>query len=159
MQTWELVGKIADAVGVRRIARATGRTERAIYYWTHDPLTAEGSDGHTNLLDWCEALVSEIASVPRARSELLMLEDWYRRLFNRVLRSDDPDPVCNMELLKRAGVAAREHGEAMSEVLDLEGDEAVALREALEARDALDQIILGLESRARAIPMNRRRAS
>lgn len=156
IETWELMAKIAKAIGVRRIARATGRTERTVYYWTNNPLTADGSDGHTNLLDWCEAMVSEIASVPRARGELLELEDWFRRLFARVIRNQDPDPICDMELLKRCALAAREHGEAMSELLNLEGDEAVALREALEARDALDQIILGLGSREAAIPIRRR---
>lgn len=149
-ETWELLGAIGKQIGVRRIARATGRTERTIYYWLNDPLTADGSDGHTNLLDWNEALVSEIASVPRARSELLQLEDWFRRLFGRVLRSEDPTPICDTELLQRCAAAAREHGEAMSELLDLEGDEAAALKEALEARHALDRIILGLESRASA---------
>ena len=154
-ETWELIGKIAKRVGVRRIARAVGRTERAVYYWTHDPLTAEGSDGHTNLLDWCEALVSEIASVPRARAELLEMEDWFRRLFHRVLRSEDPEPITDTELLRRCAKAAREHGEAMSELLDGDHDDAGALREALEARDALDRIILGLESRENVTPIRR----
>lgn len=156
-ETWELIGKLAKVIGVRRIARAVGRTERAVYYWTHDPLTAEGSDGHTNLLDWCEALVEAVASMPRARGELLELENWFRRLFNRVLRNEDPEPITDTELLQRCALAAKEHGEAMSELLNLEGDEADALHEALEARDALDRIILGLESRD-AIPPIRRTA-
>lgn len=147
-ETWELLSAIAKRIGVRRMARATGRHERTIYFWIHDPLTAEGPEGHTNLLDWNEALVSEIASVPRARSELLQLEDWFRRLFDRVLRNDDPAAICDGELLRRCALAAKEHGEAMSELLDMDGDEGDALREALEARDALDRIILGLQSRA-----------
>lgn len=155
-ETWELMAKIAKVVGVRRIARAVGRTERAVYYWCNDPMTTDGSEGHTNLWDWVEAVISEIASVPRARGELLELEDWFRRLFNRVLRNEDPEPVCDMELLQRCAKAAKEHGEAMSELLDFDGDEADALREALEARDALDRIILGLESRADVTPLHRR---
>lgn len=146
--TWQLMKKIAKAIGVRRVARATGRTERTVQYWTHNPLTVDGPDGHTNLLDWNEALVAEIASVPRARGELLELEHWFIRLFDRAIRKQDPDAICDMELLRRCAKAAKEHGQAMSELLDLSGDEAVALREALEARHAIDEIILGLESRA-----------
>lgn len=148
-ETWELMAAIANQIGVRRIARATGRHERTIYYWTHDPLTAEGAEGHTNLFDWNEQLFTEMAGVPRARGELLRSEDWFRRLFNRLLRREDPEPITDGELLRRCAVAAREHGQALAELLDGDDDDAAALREALEARDALDQVIRGIESRGR----------
>lgn len=147
-ETWEILAAIAKRIGVRRIARATGRHERTIYYWINDPLTAEGSEGHTNVLDWFEALATEAASSPRSRSEVLQLENWTVRMFGRLLRCEDPEPVTDSELLQRCARAAKEHGEAMSELLDGDQDDASALHEALEARHALDRIILGLQSRA-----------
>lgn len=153
MLTFELIAAAIDrrqgGPGVRPLARVLGITEAATYRQGREPLSDEDPDatGAFNFLDRFEAVVRMLASYPRARWILLRLEAWTRALFDQVLHRDEVD-ITDDALLPRLGKLAREHGETLAECLDGDCDHDAALREALEDRDVLDQVIRILEARA-----------
>lgn len=154
MLTHEFFAAIIDrrqgGPGVRPLMRAAGlSTESSGYRWGRAPLSDEDPDatGAVNLLDRFEAVARMLATYPRARWILLRLEAWTRALFDQLLRRDEID-VCDDELLSHLGDLAREHGETLGKCLKEPMDCDEALREALEDRDVLEQVIRILERRA-----------
>lgn len=135
-------------IGVRRFARAVGLAESTVYDWGREPMSIRNPDGTgaLNLLDRIEGLIETGGSVPRARSTMLLLEQWIQGVFNRVLRGSDPDAISHAEIVTIARTCCREHGQAMDEALR-EGDDDVALMEALQTRDCYDRLIAVLQAR------------
>lgn len=152
-ETWQLCRDIRKAIGRRRFSRAVGRDENTVDYWCREPMSVRNPDGSGshNLFDWAEAVLETMATVPAARTALLVTEQWFRALFDRLLRQVDGDPLdCSNERILRAAAAAKEHGEAMERFLVMEDDEeslTSALCEALEIRHEWDVIAQGIQRR------------
>lgn len=156
-ETWQLCREIRSAIGRRRFSRATGRDENTIDYWCREPMSVRNPDGtgSHNLLDWIEAVLETMATIPGARPVLLLIEQWFRALFDRLLRRIDGDPLdCSDERILRGSQLAKEHGEAMEKFLTLEDDPETlssALNEALEARHEWDRAVQGIQRRLEAV--------
>lgn len=152
-ETWQLSRDIRSAIGRRRFSRAVGRDENTVDYWCREPMSIRNPDGSGShgLLDWIEALLETMATVPAARPTLLVIEHWFRATFDRLLRRIDGDPLdCSDERLLRASAVSVEHGEAMEKFLLAQDDTeslSAALNEALEARHEWDTIIGGIQRR------------
>lgn len=156
MQTHELCARIADdqeGIGKARFATATGRNQRTIEYWTHDPMSADDPLGHPNIFDWIEAVLEALAARPHARPLLHLVEMWFKRLFDRLLRRVERTPTTEPEVLARLATAAREHGDAAAVVIDGLKDGKLsaaeldrAIEEMTQARFADDQLLEGLEA-------------
>lgn len=163
-----LLGRTIRELGPKRAAPAMGYQLGYTYALARDPADPEHPDNSGTETDpWMRVVgLLEVASTyPRMRP---LLREWrlvMDELFARLLDRAEDDPANDEHLIADAAVCARESGEAVAATLTQareSGDYADALREVLEAQEALDHLARALQRRlaeepqTKAVPLRRR---
>lgn len=144
MDTWQLCGRIKEAIGAKRFAAAVGRTLQTVYTWMRDPQDPE-QDGSPNLFDWLEAVVDALAARPDGRSVLIQIRCWFLGVIDRALGAWQPQPLTRDELAYQTGETVREFGELLRECCPDRFDRAQLIKEGAEAVDAIQRLMAAVQ--------------